>query len=177
MAPDLTVYSRKSAKLTLMPLSGTVLLAAGDDGRQMYGDYFRAHGLIVADAEPPPIAFAHLDAIDPQVVVTDLVFPGSVFRAAECIHALRARLDPATSIVVVSGFARQEDREDARTAGADLYLLKPALPSAVLYEVRRALILRRSGRRLAWNWPAASRAPVRVEMERRQLNFRQSGIL
>ena len=167
MAPDLTVYSRKSAKLTLMPLSGTVLLAAGDDGRRTYGDYFRAQGLIVADAETPEIAFAHLDTIDPHVVVTDVVFPGGGFRPAEWIHALRARLDAATSIIVFSGFGRQEDREDARAAGADLYMLKPALPSAVLYEVRRALILQRSGRRLAWNWPAASRVPVRVEIERR----------
>ena len=159
-----------------MPLSGTVLLVTGYDGRQMYGDYLRAHELIVADAETPEIAFAHLDAIDPHVVVTDLVFPGSVFESAEVIHALRARLDPATSIVVVSSCRRHEDREDARAAGADLYLLKPALPSALLYEVRRALILQRSGRRLAWNWPAASRAPVRVDIERRQSNLRRSGI-
>ena len=151
-----------------MPLSGTVLLVNGYDGRQMYGDHFRAHGLIVADAETPEIAFTQLDAIDPHVVVTDFVFPESAFRGGGCIHALRTRLDPATSIIVVSGFVRQEDREEARAAGADLYMLKPALPSAVLYEVRRALILRRSGRRLAWNWPERSTSAVRVDRDRRQ---------
>ena len=151
-----------------MPLSGTVLLVDGYDGRAMYGDYFRAHGLSVADAAAPEIAFKHLDSIDPDVVVTDVVFPESAFRGRECVEPLRARLDPATSIIVVSGFARQEDREEARAAGADLYMLKPALPSAVLYEVRRALILRRSGRRLGWNWGPRTTAPARVERERRQ---------
>src|SRR5438309_11069632 len=102
-----------------MPLSGTVLLVIGYDGRQMYGDYFRAHGLIVADAATPEIAFAHLDAIDPHVVVTDLVVPGSTFRGAAWMQALRARLDPATSIIVVSDYVRREDREDAQDAGPD----------------------------------------------------------
>jgi DNA-binding response OmpR family regulator len=151
-----------------VPLGGTVLLVNGHDCREMYGDYFRAHGLIVADAATPEIAFRHLDSIDPDVVVTDVVFPESAFRGREFIEALRARIDRATSIIVVSGFVRNEDREEARAVGADLYLLKPALPSAVLFEVRRALILRRSGRRLAWNWPERAASAARVDRDRRQ---------
>jgi hypothetical protein len=62
------------------------------------------------------------------------------------------------------------DREAARSAGADLFLLGSALPSALVFEVHRALILRRTGRRLTWNWPrqiAASAPPPIVERRRR----------
>jgi DNA-binding response OmpR family regulator len=151
-----------------MPLGGTVLLVSADDGREMYGDYFRAHGLIVVDVDTPEAAFARLDTITPDVIVTDVVFPESAFRGRQCIEGLRARVEDATSIIAVSGLARKDDRDQARAAGADLYLVKPALPGDVLFEVRRALILRRSGRRLTWNWPHAVPAAVPVDRDRRQ---------
>jgi DNA-binding response OmpR family regulator len=69
------------------------------------------------------------------------------------IRNVRARADDATSIVVLSRYVRAADREDAHVAGADLFLTTPAVPAAVLFEVHRALILRRGGRRLPWNWP------------------------
>jgi two-component system, cell cycle response regulator DivK len=151
-----------------MAPSGTVLVVNGLDGREMYGDFLRANGLVVAEAASPEAAFVHLDTIDPHVVVTDFVFARSAFDGPACLRALRPRVDRATSIIVVSGYARQDDRDRAHGAGADLYLIKPALPTAVLYEVRRALILRRSGRRLGWNWGPRTTAPARVERERRQ---------
>jgi hypothetical protein len=47
--------------------------------------------------------------------------------------------------------------------------MKPAVPTAVLFEVQRALILRRSGRRLAWNWaPRPAVAPISPTFERRR---------
>src|SRR5437899_696117 len=117
-----------------MAPSGTVLLVSSGE---MYGDDLRANALVVADAESPEAAFVRLETVDPHVVVTDFVFPRSAFDGAGFLRALRARVDRATSIIVVSGYVRQEDREQARAAGADLYVIKPALPSAVLYEVRR----------------------------------------
>jgi len=151
-----------------MAPSGTVLLVNSFDGREMYADHLRANALIVRDADSPEAALRALDATDPHVVVTDVMFPRSGVDGADFLRALRARVDGATSIIVVSAFVRQEDRDKARAAGADLYLHKPALPAAVLYEVRRALILRRSGRRLPWNWRDTPAAPVRVDVDRRQ---------
>jgi len=145
-----------------------VLLVNSFDGREMYADYLRANALIVSDADSPERALRHLDTIDPHVVVTDLVFLHSSYDGPGFLRTLRTRVDGATSILVVSGLVRQEDRDQARAAGAGLYLVKPALPSAVLYEVRRALLLRRSGRRLSWNWRDVPNEPVRVPLERRQ---------
>jgi DNA-binding response OmpR family regulator len=157
-----------SVKLMAMAPSGTVLLVTGLDGRETYADYLRANALIVSDADTPERALRNLDTIDPHVVITDFVFAQSGYDGAGFLRALRQRVDGATSIIVVSAFARQVDRDEAHAAGADLYLVKPALPSAVLYEVRRALLLRRSGRRLSWNWSGMAPAPARVPVERRQ---------
>jgi len=151
-----------------MAPSGTVLLVNSFDGRDNYADHLRAAGLIVFAADTPEAALTQLDTVDPHVVVTDFVFPRSGFDGASCIRTLRKRIDRATSIIVVSTFARQADREIAQAEGADLYLVKPALPAAVLYEVQRALILRRSGRRLVWNWRAVASVPARAGLERRQ---------
>jgi len=151
-----------------MTPSGTVLLVNSFDGREMYADYLRSNAMIVSDADTPERALRNLETLDPHVVVTDFVFEQSGYDGPGFLRALRSRVDGATSIIVVSGFARQIDREEARAAGADVYLVKPALPATVLYEVRRALLLRRSGRRLSWNWRDAATSPVRVPVERRQ---------
>ncbi len=150
-----------------MAPTGTVLLVNSFDGREMYGDYLRANAILVRDADIPEKALDLLDVVDPHVVVTDCVFKGSAYDGAVWLRTLRGRVDGATSIIVVSGFARWDDRDRARGAGADLYLVKPVLPAALLYEVRRALILRRSGRRLPWNWNDVA-APARIDVERRQ---------
>ena len=131
----------------------TVLVVGSSDGREMYAEYFRAQGLLVREAVQPQEALALVDDVSPAVVITDCVFPGSPLDAVTFLRALRRRLDAATSIVVVSGTPRAEDREALRAGGADLFLLEPVLPSEVFYEVKRALILRRTGRRLGWNWP------------------------
>jgi DNA-binding response OmpR family regulator len=168
MTPQILQGIPSWVKLTFMAPSGTVLLVSSSDGREMYADYLRANALIVSDADTPERALRNLDTVDPHVVVTDFVFRSSSYDGPALLRALRTRVDGATSIIVVSGLARQDDRETARAAGADLYLVKPALPSAVLYEVRRALLLRRSGRRLSWNWRDSASTPARVPVERRQ---------
>jgi DNA-binding NarL/FixJ family response regulator len=79
----------------------------------------------------------------------DVIVVLSARHSRSIVPALRALADHATSIVVVSV---PEEREDARRAGADSFLLNSARPADLLYEINRALILRRSGRRLPWNW-------------------------
>src|SRR3954451_15942830 len=106
-----------------MAPSGTVLLVNSFDGREMYGDYLRSNALIVSDADTPERALRNLDSVDPHVVVTDFVFLHTSYDGPDLLRALRSRVDSATSIVVVSGFVRQEDRESARSAGADLFLV------------------------------------------------------
>jgi DNA-binding response OmpR family regulator len=142
-----------------MPLRGTVLLVNSFDDGRVYAEYLRAHDLDVHAVHRPEEALRDLDTIDPDVVITDLVFSDRTTSSGmRLIESLRARLGSSVSIMVVSGYVRDVDRAAARQAGADCFVPKPAAPEAVLEDVRRALILRRSGRRLPW-----SRAPKRSD--------------
>jgi DNA-binding response OmpR family regulator len=49
------------------------------------------------------------------------------------------RIDPATPILFYSGAAFEYDREEALAAGADGYLIKPALNEALIEEVSRLI--------------------------------------
>jgi two-component system, cell cycle response regulator DivK len=150
--------------------AGQVLLVNSFDDCEMYSEYLRDAGLQVHAVADPAHALGLLSAISCDVVITDLVFAPGALSGVAFTRQLRARLDPSTSIIVVSGCVRLEDREEARQAGADLFLIKPALPSAVLFEVRRALALRKLGRRIEWNWrdlpPAATATPSRRRRRR-----------
>ncbi len=108
-------------------------------------DLLRVNGLIVHDCHDLAEALRHLPDIAPEVIVAALTPSDS----ASMIPALRRWADHATSIIVASV---PEQRDAARHGGADSFLLNSAQPSDLLVEIHRALILRRSGRRLPWNW-------------------------
>ena len=124
-------------------MRGTVLLVDSDRSPLVDVDLFRANGLVVYQYQEPGQALQQFQELGADVIV---VVSG---HSRSIVSALRGLADYATSIVVAS---THEDREEARSAGADSFLLNSARPSDLLYEIHRALILRRSGRRLPWNW-------------------------
>ena len=132
---------------------GTVLFVNSYDGCEVYLDLLRDRGHTTLHATRPEDALRLFASHVPDVVVTDIVFAESTIDGPAFIRDVRARADDATSIVVLSRYVRAADREGARVAGADLFVTTAAAPAAVLFEVHRALILRRGGRRLPWNWP------------------------
>jgi DNA-binding NarL/FixJ family response regulator len=125
-------------------MRGTVLLVDNDRSFLVDVDLFRANGLIVYHCHEPDQALKQFHDIGAEVIVVL-----SARHSRSIVPALRGLADHATSIVVVSV---PEERDEARRAGADLFLLNSARPADLLYEINRALILRRSGRRLPWNW-------------------------
>ena len=141
--------------------SGTVLFVNSHDGCEVYLDLLRDRGHITLHATRPDDALRVLTRHVPDVVVTDIVFAETTIEGLAFIRDVRVRVDEATSIVVLTRYVRAGDREGARAAGADLFVMTPAEPAAVLFEVQRALILRRGGRRLPWNWP---RRPASVTL-------------
>jgi DNA-binding response OmpR family regulator len=146
---------------------GRILLLTPDDERGMYGEYLRHHQLQVEDFDRPADALATLDTgPSPDVVIVDFVFIGGGMDDPSVVRAMRERVDEATSIIVVSAFGRREDGERARAAGADRFLIKPILPRDLLYEVRRALVMRLESRRIEWSWIYAGPPQIRF-MERR----------
>jgi DNA-binding NarL/FixJ family response regulator len=126
-------------------MRGTVLLLESDGSSLVDVDLLRANELIVSHCHELANALQQFQHLAPDVVVAVL----SRHDSPSIVPALRSLVDHATSIIVSSV---PEEREAARTAGADSFLLNSASPADLLYEIRRALILRRSGRRLPWNW-------------------------
>jgi two-component system cell cycle response regulator DivK len=116
------------------------------DGRVMYATFLRYHGMTVCDVARPESALYVLDVFQPEIVVTDLVFPPvGRFDGLAFIRAVRQRrnaCDP--TIVVVSGFTQPTDARRARDAGADAFLIKPCLPEDLLFEMQRAFGVRHS---------------------------------
>ena len=131
-----------------------VLLVCGDDWRLSYAEELRAQRLLVHTVSRPEDTWEALTMVTPDVAVVAADCTGVEPDVIAFIEALRCGLDDATSIILISQQARFADREPLRRAGLDLLLLNAPQPSEVAYEVKRALILRRSGRRLPWNGPA-----------------------
>jgi DNA-binding response OmpR family regulator len=126
-------------------MRGTVLLLESDTSLLVDVDLLRVNELIVYRCHDLANALKLFQRVAPEVVVA--VLSGHDSRST--VPGLRSLADYATSIIVASV---PEEREAAREAGADSFLLTSAPPADLLYEIRRALILRRSGRRLPWNW-------------------------
>jgi DNA-binding NarL/FixJ family response regulator len=123
-------------------MRGTVLLLESD--KSQVADLLRAQGLIVYHSRELAHALKHFEHVAPEVLVVMVSARGS----ESIVSELRGLADHAASIIVASV---PEQREAARMAGADSFLPNSAPPTDLLYQVQRALILRRSGRRLPWN--------------------------
>lgn len=125
-------------------MRGTVLLLDSDRSRLADVDLLRANGLLVDQYDELAEALKRCQNTVPDVIVVVL----SARDSQSIVPELRRLIDHATSIVVASV---PEEREAARQAGADSFLPNSTPPADLLFEVQRALILRRSGRRLPWN--------------------------
>lgn len=125
-------------------MRGTVLLLDARDSTSPYTEHFRANGLMVYTAEDVDDALQLIDRISPDVVV----YRADRTDGSSVVSAFRDRVDRATSIIVAGDL---DDSEHAHNAGADSMLAQRASLTDILNEVHRALILRRTGRRLPWN--------------------------
>jgi DNA-binding response OmpR family regulator len=123
-------------------MRGTVLILGGRRLQPDCAEHLRADGLrVYADARPED-AVEQAAAVDPDVLV---IGPGIQL---SWIRELRTRVDRITSIIMVDDSA---DYAQSHDAGVDAIVNEASLPDGLLYEVRRAVILRRSGRRLPWS--------------------------
>ena len=122
---------RDSSRLGLV-----LLVDRDDDTREMYAEYFAAAAVRIQQAADGRDALAKALARPPDLVVTETRLPG----LDGCELCAQLRGEPKTStvpIVVVTGDGYQADLDHARSAGADLILIKPCLPEVLLAEMRR----------------------------------------
>ena len=120
------------------PLSPALalLIDHDDDTRQMYAAYLKLTAFEIDEATDGREGLAKAISRRPSVVVTETRLPG--MNGFELCRLLRRDVfTQSIPIVVVTGSAHTSDIEHARTAGADIVLLKPCLPEILLREIRR----------------------------------------
>jgi CheY-like chemotaxis protein len=101
-----------------------------DDGRETLAMMLRLNGHQVHEADSGPGGVASLKAVHPDIAIVDIGLPG--FDGYEL--ARRARAAPETRgvrLVALTGYGQDEDRRNARAAGFDWFLVKPADMGAI----------------------------------------------
>jgi two-component system chemotaxis response regulator CheY len=135
-------------------MAAVLIVDSYADEGEMYADYLRSVGSNVEHVRTPEQALSLLESDRPLVIVTDMVFKRSRYDGPSFMRAVRARPEcSATSFIVVSGFTRTADRDRARAAGADLFLLKPCAPDALWRYINSAIWAHGRHMRAQWNWP------------------------
>ena len=124
--------------MTNMP--GPLVLVVDDyqDAREMYGEYLKASGFRVAEARTGVEAVAKAHELQPDCILMDLSLPG--IDGWEATRQLKA--DKSTThipIVAITGHTSELASRDAKAAGCSSFVLKPALPDAVIAEVKKAM--------------------------------------
>ena len=112
--------------------------------RRMVGALLTAEGFEVRDAADGATGVAAAIQLDPDVVLLDLMMPGSLDGMAT-LKALREKL-PDTPVIMMSGRAGLSDAVKATQLGAHNFLEKPLTPEGVLLSIGTALELRRARR-------------------------------
>ncbi len=95
------------------------------DGRETLAMMLRIHGHHVDEADSGPDGVASMKALHPDIAIVDIGLPG--FDGYEV--ARRTRATPgisATRLVALTGYGQEDDRRNARAAGFDWFLVKPA---------------------------------------------------
>ncbi len=110
------------------------------DAREMYSEYLKASGFRVTEARTGVEAVAAAKELHPDCILMDLSLPG--IDGWEATRQLKS--DSATAripVVAITGHAGELASRNAKAAGCAAFVLKPALPDAVVAEVRKALAI------------------------------------
>ena len=124
----------------MAPRAEPLVLVVDDyqDAREMYAQFLKTSGFQVEEARTGVEAVEKAHAVKPDCILMDLSLPG--IDGWEATRQLKA--DPSTShipVVIITGHASELASRNAAAAGCAAFVLKPALPDAVVGEVRKAL--------------------------------------
>jgi two-component system cell cycle response regulator DivK len=122
-----------------LPVAPLVLVVDDyQDAREMYAQYLKASGFRTIEARTGLEAVAKARELKPHCILMDLSLPG--IDGWEATRQLKA--DQATThipVVAITGHASEFASRNAKAAGCAAFVLKPALPDAVVSEVKKAM--------------------------------------
>jgi len=144
------------------------LLVVDDDPDllQLLSMRLTAAGYRVTGVGSAEAALAHLEAVRPQLVVSDVQLPGRDGLAL--FDEIRAR-HPALPVILLTAHGTIPDAVEATARGVFTYLTKPFDGKALLDKIAQALALgapeaHREGPDEAWRAPIVSRSAVMAEV-------------
>lgn len=110
---------------------GRMVLVADDDAawRRATAEYLRQQGFEVVEASNGLEALRQVDVLRPAAVVLDLMMPR--LGGLDALKPIRA-MNPAITVVVVTGVEDPELHRQALALGATRALLKPVAPAELL---------------------------------------------
>ncbi len=120
----------------LRPLAGVHVLAVDDDpdARELLRIAFGRAGAQVTVADSARAALAALEAVSPDVLVSDIGMPdGNGYELLQSVRA--AERGSRLPAVALTAYARAEDRDRAIRAGFQLHVAKPIDPAALVRAV------------------------------------------
>jgi diguanylate cyclase (GGDEF)-like protein len=121
---------------------GQSVLLVDDErfARTVYSDYLRAAGYDVEVADGADSAAAMLAEQRFDVLLTDVILPGS--RDGLELLGLAKQLDPNIGVIVITALDKVDPAVRAMKAGASDYLVKPVTPETLQLTVQRCLATR-----------------------------------
>jgi len=121
-------------------MSASVLLVDDERfARTVYSDYLRAGGYEVEVAPDAEAALALLKRRRFDVLLTDVILPGS---SGLDLMGIAKGLDPNLEVVVITALDKVDPAVRAMKSGASDYLVKPVTPEGLQLAVQRCLSTR-----------------------------------
>lgn len=127
-----------------------ILLVDDDAGvREMYAECLRSAGFDPLPVASPIKALRIATTFPPDVIVTEIVFPGAM-SGIELIRRLRRHSRSRhVAVICLSGLAFGRERKKAERAGCSLFLVKPRLPDDLVRGIECVLAPVRSNEHTA----------------------------
>ena len=121
---------------------GSAVLLVDDErfARTVYSDYLRSAGYEVEVAEGFESALVLLATRKFDVLLTDVILPGS--RDGLALMDAAKGLDPNIGVIVITALDKVDPAVRAMRSGASDYLVKPVTPEALQLAVQRCLATR-----------------------------------
>jgi CheY-like chemotaxis protein len=111
-------------------MSQVLIIDDHPDSADILGLVLRGAGHDVRTAMDGQAGLTVAAAFHPDTVILDLAMPGMDGYAVA--RQLRKRFGPDLRLVCWSGFGTEEDRERARAAGFDHFIIKPGEPEEII---------------------------------------------
>ena len=120
MAEQAAVESRKARRV--------LIVEDDEDTRRLLKIALRSRDFLVDDAGDADIAWQKIVDFLPDVVLLDVMIPGSMDGIAICERLNSVDSPVRAKVIVLSGRTEESDLERGRNAHADAYILKPFSP-------------------------------------------------